>query len=351
MAERGRAGGRAEAFGAAARGRRAILWPGRLSDALGPAAAQIRKWLIAEIGPGRLMPWLPIAFGIGIIVYFAAEREPALMAALGLVAGLIVAVFLVRRRAVAFPVLLGAAAAAAGFALATAKSARVAHPILLQPAWNVTLAGWVEVREEREKTDRITIKVHRIEGRRLDQAQERVRIAVRKGTAPPVATFVELKARLNPPLAPLRPGGYDFARDLYFHNIGAIGFALGNITIAEPPGPPSRWLRYAALVGIRNAIDRRIRSSLGGDAGAIASALITGKRDAISAPVNEAMYISGLGHVLSISGYHGPASRIRTQEAAKALESRPPKAHSTCGKTARESTRRHPHASPVLPKA
>ena len=41
-----------------------------------------------------------------------------------------------------------------------------------------------------------------------------------------------------------------------------------------------------------------------GDAGAIASALITGKRDAISAPVNEAMYVSSLAHVLSISGYH-----------------------------------------------
>ena len=36
--------------------------------------------------------------------------------------------------------------------------------------------------------------------------------------------------------------------------------------------------------------------------GAIASAVITGKRDAISPPVNEAMYVSGLAHVLSISG-------------------------------------------------
>src|SRR5262249_19687111 len=31
---------------------------------------------------------------------------------------------------------------------------------------------------------------------------------------------------------------------------------------------------------------------------------LTGKRDAISTPVNEAMYVSGLAHVLSISGYH-----------------------------------------------
>ncbi len=43
---------------------------------------------------------------------------------------------------------------------------------------------------------------------------------------------------------------------------------------------------------------------MSGDEAAIASALLTGTRDAISAPVNDALFISGLGHVLSISGYH-----------------------------------------------
>jgi competence protein ComEC len=116
---------------------------------------------------------------------------------------------------------------------------------------------------------------------------------------------VNLRARLSPPLEPLRPGGYDFARDLYFQGIGATGFALGAVRIAEPPAPPSGWLRYAtALQGLRDAIDDRIRAVVPGDRGAIASALITGKRDAISAPVNDAMYVSSLAHVLSISGYH-----------------------------------------------
>jgi competence protein ComEC len=38
--------------------------------------------------------------------------------------------------------------------------------------------------------------------------------------------------------------------------------------------------------------------------GAIASALITGKRDAITPRVYDAMFVSGVGHVLSISGDH-----------------------------------------------
>ena len=55
---------------------------------------------------------------------------------------------------------------------------------------------------------------------------------------------------------------------------------------------------------MREAIDKRIRTILPGDNGAIASPVITGKRDTISTPVNDAMYVSGLAHVPSISGYH-----------------------------------------------
>jgi len=277
----------------------------RWSRAARGAAERIREWLAVEVGPGRLMPWLPVAFGTGVLIYFTADHEPALTAALGLLVALVAATFLARKRPVAFPLLLGMAALAAGFATATLKSAGVAHPILHHPAWNTAIAGWVEAREVRPRTDRIVLKVSRIEGGRLDQAPERVRVSVAKGTAPPVGGFIELKARLEPPRAPLRPGSYDLARDLYFQGIGATGFALGPIRNAEAPSPPSAWLRYAAFVdGIRNAIDRRIRANLTGDVGSIASAVITGKRDALSPAVNDAMYVSGLAHILSISGYH-----------------------------------------------
>ena len=47
---------------------------------------------------------------------------------------------------------------------------------------------------------------------------------MRKGTAPPVGSYVAFKARLSPPLEPLRPGGYDFARDMYFQRLGASGY-------------------------------------------------------------------------------------------------------------------------------
>jgi competence protein ComEC len=305
MVEWGRAGGRTQTWPpGGARRPRGARWPIDLSQLAGSKAAQLRAWAVAEVGPGRLLPWLAVAFGTGIALYFTAEQEPVWWAAAALTTVCALTAVLARRRPIGFPIALAAAAIAAGFTTATLKQLHVSHPILLFPV-AADIAGFIEIREERERTDRIVIAVHRMDARRLEQKPDRVRLSVRKGTAPPVGAFVELKARLTPPLQPLRPGGYDFARDLYFQRIGASGFALGQIKTVEPPVPAPLALRFAAAVqALRDAIDARIRAAVPGDAGAIASALITGKRDAISASVNDAMFVSGLGHVLSISGYH-----------------------------------------------
>jgi competence protein ComEC len=234
-----------------------------------------------------------------------AEREPSWIAATALAAAAALLAFLVRRRAVAFASALLIATAAIGFAVSSLKAALIVHPVLDRPAYGVTVTGFIELREERERSDRIVVNVVDIDGERLDTPLERVRLSVRRGTAPAVGSYVTLKARLNPPLPPLRPGGYDFARDLYFQRIGAIGFVTGAIKVEAPPSQPSFRVRLLSLIdGMRDGIDRHIRAVVPGDAGSIASALITGKRDALSAPVNDAMYVSGLAHVLSISGYH-----------------------------------------------
>ena len=133
-----RAGGRAGTWDG---GPRESAWQVRLPDAARGAGAQIRAWVAAEVAPGRLMPWLPIAFGAGVIVYFTAEHEPWLAAPLVLLATLTVAAILARGHTFAFPILLGTAAIVAGFATATLKSAIVAHPILRHGVWNVAITG------------------------------------------------------------------------------------------------------------------------------------------------------------------------------------------------------------------
>ena len=275
---------------------RPAFWP--------PVIETLRQWARAEAGAGRLLPWVPIAFGSGIALYFAADHEPVLPVAAAVAIGLCAVAVLLRRQKF-FPVAVMIAAVAAGFAVATWKTARIAHGVLARPMFSVSLTGFVETREIRERTDRFVLRVVGMESARGTTKLERVRLSVKKGTAPAVGSFVELKARLLPPLTPLRPGSYDFGRDMFFAGIGASGFVMGAIKTAEPPDGGGLRLRYSAFMqGLRDTIDARIRTTLEGDRRAIATALLTGRRDAISQPVNDAMFISGLGHVLSISGYH-----------------------------------------------
>jgi competence protein ComEC len=280
-------------------------WNGFWPDARFAIPARIRAWALVEIGAGRLLPWFAVAFGTGIVLYFAADHEPAWWAAAPLAVVTAVAAALLRRRPIAFVVALGVFAIAAGFAVATIKTALIDHPLLHYPAYGVSLAGFVELREESQKTDRFVLRVEQIEGNRIVDKPQRVRLSVRRGTAPPAGAYVEVKAQLNPPLPPLRPGSYDFARDLYFQRIGASGFVHGAVKIVTPPAAAGMRMRANAFIqGLRDAIDARIRSVLSGDVGSIASALITGKRDAIAPYLYDAMFVSGIGHVLSISGYH-----------------------------------------------
>ncbi|OQW56984.1 MAG: competence protein ComEC [Proteobacteria bacterium SG_bin9] len=265
---------------------------------------QLRTFAVAEASQAQLLPWAAIAFGAGIALYFGVSREPVFAVVAPLAALLAIVAFLARRRNM-FPLLLLLAVFAVGFAMATWKTVRVGHTVLTRPLFGVSLKGFVETREERERTDRFILRVVEMTHERNPDKLERVRLSVKKGTAPAVGQFVELKARLQPPLAPLRPGGYDFARDLYFQGVGASGFVTGAVRSLQPPASVGIWLSYAAFMqGLRDGIDARIKSVLSGDHRAIATALLTGKRDAISSPVNDAMFISGLGHVLSISGYH-----------------------------------------------
>ena len=61
---------------------------------------------------------------------------------------------------------------------------------------------------------------------------------------------------------------------------------------------------WASIDHLRSLVTARIRSSLPGERGEIAAALITGERAGISEEDNQAMRDSGLFHILSISGLH-----------------------------------------------
>src|SRR3954452_19768587 len=117
MSDVGRGAGRTRTWDVARP--RGVTWPS--GDTCGSAREILSRWFATDTAAGRL-PWLPICFGFGVVLYFTAAREPSLWATPPLVCVLVIATFLARARPIAFPLLLGITAISAGFATATLRT-------------------------------------------------------------------------------------------------------------------------------------------------------------------------------------------------------------------------------------
>ena len=142
----------------------------------------------------------------GVVLYFTAEREPAMWA------GAVPTAVVCALRIAAAPADRAARDRAwplrhrFGLCNCDAQDRADRPSVLRFPASGVTVAGFVELREESQHIDRFVLRVDRIDGGRIEELPSRVRLSVKRGTAPPTGSFVEVKASLEPPLQPLEAG-------------------------------------------------------------------------------------------------------------------------------------------------
>lgn len=289
---------------AVVRGRGLSLPPFIALPGLDALAGAFTRAAVRELEDRRGFLFAVLGLGVGVALYFGAEHEPVPYAAV-VPAGLFgLCAYLSRGRVGAFHVFALLTAIACGFALASFQVQRVAHPVLAETLSAVTVSGYVEEAEKRPRGSRITLLVTGF-GRAVPVIPERVRVTLTAREPPAVGSHVALRASLAPPPGPTYPGGFDFGRAAWFEGIGATGFALGKVEPSPAPGTIPIALAFERwLEGQREAIAARIRAAVPGEDGAIAVALVTGLRDAVPEPIEESMRVSGLSHVLSISGLH-----------------------------------------------
>lgn len=274
-------------------------WPSRLLDG-------IRRHLEEE--QARWFLWLPVALGIGIAGYLLLPWEPLLATSLLPVGAAIVLRWAGPRSILGLLACAILLAAAAGFALAKLRTESVRAPVLVKAIGARQLDGYVELVEPRagKGGQRLTLRVISLEDTEAVQTPFRVRVrTLRENAELKPGDAVRLKATLSPPPIPALPGDYDFARTAWFARLGAVGYA-SEAAQALADAPPAPWsLQIAAPIErVRQSIGRRVTAALPGESGAIANALITGERGAISESTNQAFRDSGLFHILSISGLH-----------------------------------------------
>jgi len=277
----------------------------RLRVRAGATIDWLADCLRADLDRGRGFLWLPVAFALGIALYFTLPREPHWPTLVGFALATTLAAARARRMVVAFPLLVFAASLLAGLAAAAGQTARVAAPVLSGER-TLQVVGWIEAREPRpDGAVRYILRVHAIERLAPARTPKRVRFTARgRGPPPRVGDGVSVLARLAPPRGPVQPGGYDGARSLFFEGIGATGFSFGMPKPADLGDAPGRVRVKAAIARVRDGIAKRLRQTLPGENGELAATLLVGDRGGIPKNTQEAIRASGLGHILAISGLH-----------------------------------------------
>ncbi|WP_237476356.1 ComEC/Rec2 family competence protein [Lichenibacterium dinghuense] len=279
-------------------------WPRRaaaLSARLG-GLSLARSWA-EEWDERRPFLWLPVAAGAGVFLYLAAEREPVLwlpLAALALCVGACVAL---RGRPGPLGAALLALALVGGFVSAELRARAVATP-MLDRVRILKLTGTIEEVDLRPAGARVLLAVTGADGIDAARVPRRVRLTTKRLGDLAAGSAVAVTARLLPPARAAAPDEYDFARDAFFSGIGAVGTALGRIA-PTAAGDDSGWAArlHRAVDRARNALAIRVSAVVGdGDTGAIAAAMVTGKRDLLSAEGREVIREAGIFHIITIAG-------------------------------------------------
>jgi len=281
--------------------------------------ARLRIWLSHAVAlqTGRVILWLPVAFGVGSALYLSLMFEPAWPWIWGAFAGLLAAFILMQRfnlNTYATNLVLLLLLASAGTAVCKLRAEHVRAPVLSTANGNTftVTAFVVDNVSNTDGAERLLLAPLHIRGMSARDVPLRIRVSLRPGTVASTGVkpgdAISVFAILNPPPSPFIPGGFDFAQGAWFQGIGAVGFVPGtpHITTAKVLNP--RLALILALNRLRwdmsQALVKTISPVFGTATGGFAAALVTGNQAWVPGPMVQSMRDSGLAHILSISGVH-----------------------------------------------
>ncbi len=259
-----------------------------------------------EIKKAEPFIWLMLPFMAGILFYFNAPQEPNLTFSIALSSMAAFSVWFFREKGKAFYISLSVLFFLAAFSLSAFHSQFFGHKAIPYKVI-LKMEGVIESYEKRaDGSKRLIIGNLKPLEKRYDVPKRvRLRVASKKFKAD-VNDRLKFLAELSPPPGPVMPGGYDFARNLYFQGIGATGFIYGTPEIIKNS---DNYFTFSTLIRLwRQNITRKINQAFlvneHEEQAGIAAALLVGERGQINAEVRDSLAISGLAHILAISGLH-----------------------------------------------
>ena len=270
------------------------------------AAAWASLWSIAGIDTR------PMLFGFavcaGAVAYFIQPSEPALLTCIAATFATAV-VFAMSRwiwwlAAASLPALL-LLGGCAGFTAGAVRAVTVAAPVIRSETRPLMLEGWVKEVEPGEKGARLRIETHAMSGYSPAETPRYVRVTHKLSLNVAPGRFVRCYVVLRPPPSPSLPGDYDFRRQAWFEQLGAVGYVMGRCRGGALGAPQGAGAQIALRISsFRRRLAEHVTQAAGDRAGGFAAALVSGDRSFMKTDDQEALRGSGLSHLLAISGLH-----------------------------------------------
>lgn len=266
----------------------------RLLEAL---AAEQGQWLL----------WTPVTLALGIGAYFALPLEPPLWL-LGVLAVAMLTLSLalglrwpLAGRLAAILLLVPALGVLAG----AWRTAGMTAPMLDAARGPTVVTGRVVALQKQEHDLRLQLADPWIAVVPAAETPKRLTVLLRPDDMlPPLGEKVRIWGRVAGPGGPVEPDAFDFRRYSYFQGIGGSVVAYvrlerkGQAALPED-GDWGLWLER-----LRQAIATKVEARLQGGAAGLTTALLNGDSSGIPDDDLAAMRVSGLQHLISISGLH-----------------------------------------------
>jgi competence protein ComEC len=259
-----------------------------------------------EVSERRLFLWLPVAAGAGVLLYLNADSEPVVWFPALILSLVLGGAYIFRARPIAFNVMMLVGAILFGFICGEARRWHMDAPVLDRPRI-LHLSGVVEEVDMQPHGARFILHIVQatdMAGQTLapEICPTHVRLSLREGAHLVAGDTIRILARLLPPAHASIPGGYDFSRAAYFSGLGGVGSVLGRIEAMPPMDITWSDRILFALDRSRNLLAERVNTIIGGQEGAIAAAMVTGKRTLLTEDALDVIRQAGIFHIITISG-------------------------------------------------
>ncbi len=249
---------------------------------------------------------LPVLMAGGVFLYFALPFEPSAfwLFFAPLSAGCL---FLFRQKPALFVFGGALLAFCLGLNAAQLETKFLAAPMLEEKINRALVTGLLVRAEALPEGSRLTIQDPFIR-EKPDFRPRFVRIKTETplDELPDAGATVRLWGPLFPPGERVAPSGYDFRRAAFFKQIGATGFSYGEPLLDQAKeSPPFFWDGFfLAFEKARRFFALKVLKRLSEDNAPLTITLLTGGQTGIAEDDMRAMRLSGLSHLLSISGVH-----------------------------------------------